>query len=346
MIAAMTSEAPTLDSTGQNPNRAGPAARERFLALLDESFANATLIKLILAKPTGAEPQVQQVAARRIELRGEAHWSFVYRHPTKDVTKNLLPNEGLAHVAALLGAPFRNAHLLSTEHTTELAISERGKQTLRHKAAAPPALARRQPAAHDRTKHRLVALERPFLAALGVTDAAGKLIPAMSRKYRQIDKFVEVFASAFTASTLAQARQRARARLRLGQGLPHVCAARPFAPRARRRREGHWRRVAPGHGRPVHERRGAAWDRGLELRAGRRDEPRAAAGRRDDRAARLRHGDGPRDSHGRRGRRGDHPVRAVLPQGAASAVAKLGSARTRFAPSCSTACTWARRPKW
>jgi SAM-dependent methyltransferase len=203
MIATMT-PAPPLDSPGLTPSGAGLAARERFLALLRESFEHATLIKLILAKPGGAQAQWQQVAVRRIELRGQAHWSFVYRHATKDVTKNLPLEEGLQRIAELLGASFCNAHLLTTGHTTELAISARGKHTLRHKAGGPGTP---EAADHDRAKHRLVALERPFLAALGVTDAAGKLIPAMSRKYRQIDKFVEVFAAAFAASTLAKARQ-------------------------------------------------------------------------------------------------------------------------------------------
>ncbi len=178
--------------------------RDEFFALLDESLAHSTLVKLVLARHVGTEPQLQQVSLRTIQLRGSTQLSTVYRYKTKDVTKNLLLDEGRRHVAALLGASFRNAHLLTTTQTIELAISQRGVCTLRRNAAqqvAPTA------PGHDRAKRRFVEPDRPFLAALGVTDAQGRLIPAMSRKYKQIDKFVEVFAGALAGSTLAQARQ-------------------------------------------------------------------------------------------------------------------------------------------
>jgi SAM-dependent methyltransferase len=41
-----------------------------------------------------------------------------------------------------------------------------------------------------------VDLQRPYLTALGVTDAQQQLIPAMSRKWKQINKFIEVFSQA------------------------------------------------------------------------------------------------------------------------------------------------------
>ncbi|HET6788412.1 MAG TPA: SAM-dependent methyltransferase, partial [Aquabacterium sp.] len=45
------------------------------------------------------------------------------------------------------------------------------------------------------------------LHELGVTDAQGQLIPAMSRKWKQINKFIEVFAAALERSPLAQQEQ-------------------------------------------------------------------------------------------------------------------------------------------
>ena len=43
-------------------------------------------------------------------------------------------------------------------------------------------------------------IERPFLTKLGVTDSQHNLIPAMSRKWKQINKFIEVFSQALEAS--------------------------------------------------------------------------------------------------------------------------------------------------
>ena len=59
---------------------------------------------------------------------------------------------------------------------------------------------------HDREKHRLLALDRPFLAALGVTTPQHQLVPAMARKWKQINRFVEVFAHALDSAPLAQAK--------------------------------------------------------------------------------------------------------------------------------------------
>jgi hypothetical protein len=60
---------------------------------------------------------------------------------------------------------------------------------------------------HDREKQRWLEITRPFLTELGVTTAQHQLVPAMARKWKQINKFVEVFAHALAASPLSEAKQ-------------------------------------------------------------------------------------------------------------------------------------------
>ena len=177
-------------------------AREEFLAAVRRSLTEDGFVKLVLAKHIGAEPALQQVAVRPVVLRGATHWSLTYRYKTQDITKNMKPADALDTVADLLGMSFRNAHLLTTTHTIELATNKRGRVTLRSKVAEHVAASSLE---HNRAKHRFVPLDRPYLALLGVTDAKGRLIPAMSRKWKQIDKFVEVFSSALAASPAAAA---------------------------------------------------------------------------------------------------------------------------------------------
>jgi Methyltransferase domain len=158
----------------------------------------------VLAKYKGADAQLLQLTARRVLLRDEAHLSLVYRYPTRDITKNPPLAEGLQLIDGLLGEDFRKAHLLTTNEDIQLTISQRGQCTLRRSAAAhagTPALQ------HNREKQRFVELDRPFLQALGVTDAQQRLVPAMARKWKQINKFVEVFSHALASSALAQAQQ-------------------------------------------------------------------------------------------------------------------------------------------
>jgi hypothetical protein len=172
--------------------------RDQFLVLLSKSIEQETFVKLVLAKYNGPEPDLLRIIARQITLRGERRLSFVYRYKTKDVTKNVEVAEGIAAIADVLGNAFENAHLLTTEQEIQLAVSRKGKVSLRsgRAEAAPPSTE------HDRDKHRFLNLERPFLQALGVTDADHRLIPSMSRKWKQINKFIEVLDHAFNSSAL------------------------------------------------------------------------------------------------------------------------------------------------
>ena len=172
--------------------------------------ARGRFVKLVLAKYKGGEVQLNQLAVRRVTLRDETCLSLLYRYQTRDITKNLTIAEGLQRIAELLGSDFRNAHLLTTTEDIQLAVSQRGQCTLRRSAStstSASAHAQAPAGQHDREKHRFVELDRPFLAALGVTDAQHRLVPAMARKWKQINKFVEVFSHALAASPLAQAQQ-------------------------------------------------------------------------------------------------------------------------------------------
>jgi hypothetical protein len=185
-------------------------ARARFLHRLAESTqaeGGPAWQRLLLTKPAAqpAAADLQRVLVRPLSLRGQWHFSFVYSHTTKDITQNLPLGEGLAQVAALLGPQFRNAHLNTATEELQLVLSKKGKgQLVRHAIEEPTADSTSPtPTAHDRAKQRWLTLDRPFLAALGVATAQGTLVPAMARKWKQINKFVEIFAGALGSAGLA-----------------------------------------------------------------------------------------------------------------------------------------------
>lgn len=173
--------------------------RERFLTLLSQSLDDGSFARLVLARYRGPQAGLVRVIARRLAIRGEPHLSFVYRYKTRDVTKNVPVSSGVLAIGEELGRTFENAHLLTNTQDIQLAVSRKGKISLRvgrAGAAAVPC------APHDREKHRFLDLDRPFLSALGVTDAQHRLVPAMARKWKQINKFTEVLDHAFAASPL------------------------------------------------------------------------------------------------------------------------------------------------
>ncbi|TLP60238.1 MULTISPECIES: class I SAM-dependent methyltransferase [Pseudomonas] len=180
-----------------------PDPRAQFLSLLAEALADASLIKLVLARHVGADASLQRIIAKPVQIKEQACLQLVYRHQTRDLTRNLPLTEVEAFVAEQLPEQFRNAHLFTAAGEVQLAFSKKGKPMLqRHLAQQAPREA--APAGHDREKKRYLELSRPFLRDLGVTDAQGALIPSMSRKWKQINKFIEVFDHALAGAPVAK----------------------------------------------------------------------------------------------------------------------------------------------
>ena len=191
---------------------------ERFDALMREAAASGRWAQLLMVAYQGGIAAIdeqgsglQRLMVRPVVLRNEPHLSFLLRFPTKDITKNLPLGEGLNLLRGWLAqGAFRNAHLFTPSEEVQLAFSKKGKATVRigklsaGAADAAGTAGAAAPQAHNRDKHRLLELSRPFLRELGVTDAQGQLIPAMSRKWKQINKFLEVFSSAVAKSSLAE----------------------------------------------------------------------------------------------------------------------------------------------
>jgi len=168
-----------------------------FLALADQPFT-----KLVLSKPRAAAGDLARVTVRPVTLKGVPMRSFVYTHATRDITKNLAADDAQAALRELLAERFDNAHLFTEHEEVQLLTSRKGKQTLlRHKVSA----AAEARATHDREKQRYVDQNQPFLTALGVTNEEHQIVPAMARKWKQINKFVEVLDHALASTALKDA---------------------------------------------------------------------------------------------------------------------------------------------
>ena len=181
------------------PPAADAPAHERFLHLLRLSLAGGQFGKLLLSGPVGDDSDVERLTVRRIELRGEPALSFLWRHRTKDITKNHAPEAGLAEIAALLGTRFRNAHLHTSTEELQFALSRKGRETLRVTRLDAPTEAPPAAAGHDKAKHRPLEMRHPVWSALGLTHLVKgepALVPAMARKWKQINRFVEILSAA------------------------------------------------------------------------------------------------------------------------------------------------------
>jgi SAM-dependent methyltransferase len=177
----------------------GAEPRAAFVDAVRVALDEGGFESLMLAKIRAASDDLHAVRVRCIELRGAAALSLVYSHATRDVTRNLSPAEGLAAIAALLvpsATPsFGHALLRTASGETQLLVSKKGRATLRRPLRPPVPAAGpggSELPAHDRQRARRLPLELPFLRELGITDERQRVVPALARKWRQLDKFLEV----------------------------------------------------------------------------------------------------------------------------------------------------------
>jgi hypothetical protein len=179
-------------------------ALPRFLALLDSSLAENTLVKLTLGKPrpTAPDSTLRNVFARPVALQSGPHLSLVFRHATRDITKNIPVADAAPALARLLAESFLDAHLFTAAQTAQLEQSADPARPARLHLKTANHSAPVAPPSHDRAKSRVLAPDAPWLRALGVTNERGQPREGMAHKFRQIEKFAELLQSLLTESDL------------------------------------------------------------------------------------------------------------------------------------------------
>lgn len=182
---------------------------QQFVGLLQQALTEQQLQKLVLSKYQGTETELQRLEITPVLLKGIWQLKFLYQYKTNHITKNLLAEPAGQAILNLLQSDFKQANLQSTGHSCQLSQSKKGKYLLNCQTIAVASKDQQQTAVvtHNRQKQRYVEQSRPFLTALGVTDQQQQLIPAMSNKWKQINKFIEILAGAVKDTGLAERKQ-------------------------------------------------------------------------------------------------------------------------------------------
>lgn len=178
-----------------------------FIANCQQAASRGALQRLVLSKYKGAEADLTRVTIRPVQIKEQKLLSFLYEYRTNHVTKNLVPDEAVDQLQSWLGSDFHNAHMITDDWEIQLSFSKKGKVLINknrnHNSPVAEDRKNTQPElAHNRNKLRYVEQDRPYLRELGITDAKGQIIPAMSRKWKQINKFIEVLSAAIQQTGL------------------------------------------------------------------------------------------------------------------------------------------------
>ncbi len=177
--------------------------KDRFLILLRDSLEQNTFVKLILGKYRGQGSELKQILVRKVTVKGQQLFSFIYCYKTREVTKNVTVAAGVETIGELIGDPFMSAHLFSLTEDVQIEFSRKGKCRWSSSKASHNDVPSEK---HDRDKRRLLDPGNPFLTALGITDEDHRIIPSMARKLKQINKFLEIFQHAFESSRISKTK--------------------------------------------------------------------------------------------------------------------------------------------
>lgn len=179
-----------------------------FLQTCLDAFNNQQLQRVVLSKYKGDDSELKRITIRPIRLKEQPLLSFLYEYKTNHITKNLTLADAIVFFNTEVGAHFFNAHLLTDEWEIQLSVSKKGKMLAKkYPNKNKQALKNNEKDSHDRSKNRFVKQDRPYLRELGVTDNKSNVIPAMSRKWKQINKFIEVLSRAIENTGLAKSNK-------------------------------------------------------------------------------------------------------------------------------------------
>ncbi len=175
---------------------------EEFVQLTVDSIHDGSFRRLTLAKPRSKQ-DCQRITVRQIILRNEPMMSVVQSLATNDITKNVSIADSIEMIRSLVHETYLRSHLATASFQADLSVTKKGAAAIHRTAAgadASPAVT-----AHDRVKKRFISQDRPYLVEVGITDRQGRIVPSMSRKWKQINKFVEIVDGAITAGSLNDA---------------------------------------------------------------------------------------------------------------------------------------------
>jgi len=171
------------------------AQEQQFLQAFQQALESQSFDRMILSQYQGELDQLEKMTFRVVMLQGQPVLSCLYRYKTQDVTKNYSLDTALATVTALL-AQCKQANLMTTEQ--ELQLKKNKKKAILTQSKNKTVTKAVEQKGHDRVKQRFVDQDSYFLQPLGITDAKAHIIPSMARKWKQINKFVEIFSGALS----------------------------------------------------------------------------------------------------------------------------------------------------
>ncbi len=184
------------------------AAKESLKAcILNQAvFISATF----KGKQKGNTPAWQRVSLRPVKLKGVYYVQISFFDGKHDLSKNFAGDDLAAQLDILLAEPFNSVVARAATEKLRLQITKKGKAILHREKVAANLPPESPDFAHDHAKGLIFPVGRPnpFLQAVGISTADGKIKARMQAKFWQINRFLELAGQALAAEPTSGAPLR------------------------------------------------------------------------------------------------------------------------------------------
>lgn len=181
----------------------GKVGQEEWLALLEKVAEGERLVQAVFSSPRRKDGTIARKATvRPVQLKNGLRYQFERLADNKAFHENVSADELADKLAAEMNG-YKQALIQTTEADIQALANKKGELTLISKAKSPDeggkgAKAKAVPQPHNRDKRYVLPEGEPvpFLIALGVMTAEGRIVKAKYDKFRQINRFLEMVADA------------------------------------------------------------------------------------------------------------------------------------------------------
>lgn len=177
-----------------------PDNKQNIITIFSEYFENTKFSKLTLSSVISKNNEFKTVFIKPIQLKDGLRLSFLYRYPTKDITKNHTLEESVVILNDLIGKVFLQADLFTLDASYHFLSNKKGHSKLTKKEISEERILNLD---HNKAKTRLIGdTNNAYLKILGIMTEEGKIRNDKQDKFRQINKYIEFFSQALKESAV------------------------------------------------------------------------------------------------------------------------------------------------
>jgi len=162
----------------------------KFIKTLKESIQEDNLVKIILSNKRNKGADLKAVYIKPVIIKDLAQLNFVFKHNTKDITKNFKFKDAFKKIEELLNSSFYQAILFSLVADYNLIIRKDNSSSLKKSKAT---ITKSPLKKHNKVKDKFIkTVDNIYLKELGVINASGNIIGNKQKKFKQINKYIEI----------------------------------------------------------------------------------------------------------------------------------------------------------